>query len=734
MDTVSMLNKMRFYCQPILPLVYDESMSYYETLCKVVGQLNTTGDTVNKLNEGLTGEIADRQKGDTLLDERLRVLEKTNKKIHFLTFAGTPPHSAGLIGTAPTRSELWQWVNNNELIITLLQTTDGERNLVYAASCTYNAGNWASETSDDFNILVPIHTSYDADKDHAISQKVAKITIPPSSTSSLDGDWGLQFIEINTPSTSADGVVNFAANIFQDGHMECNLTPFEFMNLYAPTWANRNLCVAVNAKLFYDGYTRTSSIATLNSSNHIIRIAFERDYGTVIKNGVKQLNKTTDYIIGDVSYNTWTHESIDSKVFDFSRYEGFQFTRGAGNVITANDESTPNAVYAQYHSDTSGKLYQNLPVCLIDTVDNAEYWNGVFDIKDNKHMTFTFSAADYDTNSDEMHVRIIELSADVNTTAWKYGAKVIDLPYRPTSFLLDVWKANETPTIDGGLVSYEGGSTLDFDDILPLVQSNQNFVATLHNGTSEAGPELAGLIYSKMNVANGIGSITFATTEGVSLNNGIPSMNGVVVFSKDSAGVKKVTITFSSALPVPSADGSDNGKVPTVNGTSWGLKTPDAGDAITYVDFWPTGSGEEYNGNFNGYQVELATDQTFDAIFDSFNAGNKIVARLYKGADKSDLSASSVDTAVTGSKEFGAIHFQFVSADTGAVAGFPFIGEAITMMKLGESTTIFLIANLNVLPTPNADGTDNGKVPIINGTKWELKTLQTYANGNEVSY
>ena len=118
MDTVSMLNKMSFYCQPILPLVYDESMSYYETLCKVVGQLNTTGDTVNKLNEGLTGEIADRQTADNLLNERLKVLEATHKKIHFLAFAGTPPHSAGIIGTAPTRSELRHWVNNHDLIIT----------------------------------------------------------------------------------------------------------------------------------------------------------------------------------------------------------------------------------------------------------------------------------------------------------------------------------------------------------------------------------------------------------------------------------------------------------------------------------------------------------------------------------------------------------------------------------------------------------------------------------------
>lgn len=615
MDTVSMLNKMSFYCQPILPLVYDESMSYYETLCKVVGQLNTTGETVNKLNEGLTGEIADRQKADSLLEdavnklnegltgeiadrqtadnllnERLKVLEAANKKIHFLAFAGTPPHSAGLIGTAPTRSELRQWVNNHDLIITLLQTTDGERNVVYAASCSYNAGNWTDETSDDFNILVPIHTSYDADKDHAISQKVAKITIPPSSQTSLDAPWGLQFIEINTPSTSADGVVNFAANIFQDGHMECNLTPFEFMNLYAPTWANRNLCVAVNAKLFYDGYTRTSSIATLNSSNHIIRIAFERDHGTFINNGVKQLNKNIDYIIGDVSYNTWTRETIDSKTFDFSRYEGFQFTRGAHNVITANDESTPNAVYIQYHSDTSGKIYQNLPVRLVDTVDNAEYWNGVFDIKDDRHMTFTFVTSNYVTASDKMLVRVIELSADVDTTAWKCAEKEFTLP------------------LTGG--------------------------------------------------------------------------------------------------------GSDT----------------------VYVDFWPTGSAEEYDKDIKGYIVELTTDQTFDSIFDYIKAGNTTVARLYDSADKSNSPLSSVDATVSGDKELGTIHFQFVSAGTGAVAGFAFIGETITMIKSGTNTTIFLAANKNVLPTPNGDGTDNGKVPTINGSKWELKAPSGGGSADAVLY
>lgn len=585
MDTVNMLNTMRFYCQPILPLVYDESMSYYETLCKVVGQLNTTGETVNKLNEGLTGEIADRQAADAELDERLKVIEDTNAKTHFLVFDGANPN-----GVFPTRHELYQWVEAGDAIFTLLRTYEEGRGQFYAASCSYNAGNWGSEASNDFSIIVPIETSYDATRDYAVKQKVAKLTIPPIPQTNLNAPWGLQIIEVNTPYTSAEGVVNLVAVINDSDSVNCSLTPSEFLSLYNTTRGGKNLCVAVNAKLAYDGLARSSSVATVDTTNRKIRISFERDYGTFINNGVKQLNKTLDYIIGDANTNVWAHETIDSKTLDFSRYEGFQFTRGENNVITANDESTPNAVYAQYHSDTSGKLYQNLPVRLIDTVDNAEYWNGVFDIKDNKHMTFTFVTSNYVTASGKMLVRVIELSADANTTTWKYAETEFTLP------------------LTGG--------------------------------------------------------------------------------------------------------GSDT----------------------VYVDFWPTGSAEEYDKDIKGYIVELATDQTFDAIFDSIKGGNTVVARLYDSSDKSDSPVHSVDATVSGDKELGTINFQFVAADTGNVAGFSFIGETITLLKGSSSTTIFLAANKIVLPTPNSDGTDNGKVPIINGTTWELKKLPTYANGNEVSY
>ena len=584
MDTVSMLNKMRFYCQPILPLVYDESMSYYETLCKVVGQLNTTGDTVNKLNEGLTGEIAERQAADAKLDERLKLIEDTNAKTHFLVFDGANPN-----GGFPTRHELYQWVEAGDAIFTLLRTYEEGRGQIDAVSCSYNAGNWGSEASNDFSIIVPIETSYDATRDYAVKQKVAKLTIPPIPQTNLNAPWGLQIIEVNTPYTSAEGVVNLVAVINDSDSVNCSITPSEFLGLYNTTRGGKNLCVAVNAKLSYDGLARSSSVATVDTTNRKIRIAFERDYGTFIENGVKQLNKTLDYIIGDASTNVWTHETIDSKSLDFSRYEGFQFTRGAHNVITANDESTPNAVWAQYQSDHSGKIYQNLPVRLIDTVDNAEYWNGVFDIKDNKHMTFTFVTSNYTTASGKMLVRVIELSADVDTTAWKYAEKEFTLP------------------ISGG-------------------------------------------------------------------------------------------------------------------------------SAPTYVDFWGTGQSEVYDNDLKAWTVSLGTAQTFDSIFDLISSGDNVVARLYTDSTKSELVAKSIETNISGDKTLGNINFLFVHAATDVVFGFPTIADSIWVTKADNATSTYAIYKWCAIPVPAGDSADNGKVPIINGTTWELKTLPTYANGNEVRY
>ena len=43
--------KLKFWCQKILPLVYDDSLSYYETICKVVDKLNEIAAKYNEVEE-----------------------------------------------------------------------------------------------------------------------------------------------------------------------------------------------------------------------------------------------------------------------------------------------------------------------------------------------------------------------------------------------------------------------------------------------------------------------------------------------------------------------------------------------------------------------------------------------------------------------------------------------------------------------------------------------------------
>ena len=67
------INNFKFWCNKVLPLVYDDSLSYYEVLCKVVDYLNTCIDNVNYLNDiygPLTNEVAN-------LSQKLETLKNT---------------------------------------------------------------------------------------------------------------------------------------------------------------------------------------------------------------------------------------------------------------------------------------------------------------------------------------------------------------------------------------------------------------------------------------------------------------------------------------------------------------------------------------------------------------------------------------------------------------------------------------------------------------------------------
>lgn len=573
MDTVNMLNTMRFYCQPILPLVYDESMSYYETLCKVVGQLNATGETVNKLNEGLTNEIADRQASDTALDERLKKIEELDKRIHFLVFDGASPN-----GAMPTRTELWNWVREGDIICALYSANDATRGDVYAASCNYNAGDWASEISSDFHFLIPLETTYDSTGKLAVKQKIVKLTIPSYAKKVLTVPWGEEIIEINTPHTSAEGVVNFTATVVGET-VTANITPADFIRLFDAASVTSKLCVGVNARLNYNALELSSSVATVydnSSAKREVRITFVQDPHAGSRDYVPSEIFDLVNIVGDKDTNTWKVETFGTELFDFQRYEGFRFTRKAGNVIEAvSDESDPASV-EQYYNDLHDKDYQNLPVHLIDEVDNADYWNGTFDSYDDGHITFTFITSNYATIGKKMVVRVIELSAAktgsvwVGDEKWSYAAKEFTLPLEDSDKVITYTASNvgEGKYIAGKhIAEYQ----IDFAEGIPAI------IASIEEGNrvifrvdlkeidsvTGATPVYFASGYTKVDLSSAVSAYLFA--------GGI--LNGQYDLQITS-GLEHATLTYyGDTLPMPNPDGSDDGKVPTVVGDKWGLGT-----------------------------------------------------------------------------------------------------------------------------------------------------------------
>lgn len=73
-DSFTPLPVFRFWCQKVIPLVYDSSLSMYEVLCKVIDYLNNVIKDVNVLGNQVginTGDIAELKKELALINSEL---------------------------------------------------------------------------------------------------------------------------------------------------------------------------------------------------------------------------------------------------------------------------------------------------------------------------------------------------------------------------------------------------------------------------------------------------------------------------------------------------------------------------------------------------------------------------------------------------------------------------------------------------------------------------------------
>lgn len=85
------LSPFRFWCQKVLPLVYDDSLSYYELLCKALDYLNKTMEDVGTLNVDVTGLYEAYVKLQGYVNgyfDNLDVQEEINNKLDKMASSG----------------------------------------------------------------------------------------------------------------------------------------------------------------------------------------------------------------------------------------------------------------------------------------------------------------------------------------------------------------------------------------------------------------------------------------------------------------------------------------------------------------------------------------------------------------------------------------------------------------------------------------------------------------------
>ena len=85
MDNYIDLKPFKFWCQKVLPLVYDDSLSYYELLCKVVDYLNKTMTDVTVLHD----EFVQLQEWVNDYFDNLDVQNEINNKLDKMAEDGT---------------------------------------------------------------------------------------------------------------------------------------------------------------------------------------------------------------------------------------------------------------------------------------------------------------------------------------------------------------------------------------------------------------------------------------------------------------------------------------------------------------------------------------------------------------------------------------------------------------------------------------------------------------------
>ena len=269
-----MINKVKYKINKVLPLVYDDTLSYYEVLCKLISKVNECIDEVNSFEE----QISDLDEWREIVNSRLDSIEEQLSNI--------PTYTAGK-GIQ---------INNGEIIAL---NNIGAKDI--SSEITSDTGTITDTTVKDWlKQGAPIII------DSSVQE--TKITLYLST-------YGSQFIRYTADWNGY--LYAFRYNINTDAYSWLNTeTPGAKIYLHTMTVTNQNTNAqaSVYAYSFEDTDLTTSSLDS-TEAQHLVQW-----YDTVIKAGVT--NYQSSGIVADFTgteiLSIWNNTDNNEIVFDMA--------------------------------------------------------------------------------------------------------------------------------------------------------------------------------------------------------------------------------------------------------------------------------------------------------------------------------------------------------------------------------------------------------------------------------
>ena len=201
------------------------------------------------------------------------------------------------------------------------------------------------------------------------------------------------------------------------------------------------------------------------------------------------------------------------------------------------------------------------------------------------------------------------------------------------------------------------------------------------------------------------------------------SASGLAVISIQADGTVMYRV---AAGELPAVKDTDNGKYMLVDGGAWKAKVPPTAtqstpgfmsakdkvklDGLYSVEDYPvniTVPPSPVPTSVNGgiAQFTVSCDKTFDEIKSAIDAGKNVFGKY---ANNIWPLSYATDTMVSFA---GVINFKY----------FEDARNASCIFTIQSNETSIITCAAGELPAPSLDGSDNGKVPTVNGTRWEMK-------------